>query len=167
MAFFAVIFLLFLLVFLAMIVVSAIGLWKIFEKAGYEGWKAIIPVYNLVVLLEIVGKPTWWAFLILTNLLPLILKYTLGVDPIMLMLLNLVTTAISTTLTVWMYNMLSKSFGKDEAYTVGLFFVPFVMLPILGYSKSQYLGPYGDPARFAEYQSNRGEGFDFEQDKLA
>ena len=34
--------------------------WKIFSKAGKPGWAAIIPIYNLVVWLEIVGRPTWW-----------------------------------------------------------------------------------------------------------
>lgn len=38
-----------------------VGYWKLFEKAGVDGWKAIIPFYSEYVLMaEIVGKPKWW-----------------------------------------------------------------------------------------------------------
>ena len=41
------------------------GFWKTFEKAGKPGWGAIIPIYNLILLLEIAGKPIWWIILYL------------------------------------------------------------------------------------------------------
>ena len=50
-------------VYLAFFVVTVIGLWNVFEKAGKPGWAAIIPIYNIIVLLEIVGKPAWWVIL--------------------------------------------------------------------------------------------------------
>jgi signal peptidase I len=38
-----------------------VGYWKLFEKAGVDGWKAIIPFYSEYILMtEIVGKPKWW-----------------------------------------------------------------------------------------------------------
>lgn len=37
--------------------------WKIFEKAGKEGWLALIPFYNIIVFCEIVGRPAWWIVL--------------------------------------------------------------------------------------------------------
>ena len=36
--------------------------WRIFKKAGKEGWESLIPIYNIIILLEIVKKPTWWIF---------------------------------------------------------------------------------------------------------
>lgn len=90
------------------------GLWKIFEKAGKPGWAAIIPIYNLIVLLEIVRKPTWWIVLML-------IPY-----------LNIIWI-------IWTYNLLSKSFGKDEGYTIGIIFLPFVFLPMLGFGDAQYI----------------------------
>ena len=95
-----------------------IGWWKIFEKAGQAGWKAIIPLYNAYILLKIVGKPGWW----------LLLYFIPFVNIVFL---------------VWTYNMLSKSFGKDEAFTVGLVLLGFVFFPILGFGSAKYLGPYG------------------------
>ena len=97
--------------------------WKIFEKAGQPGWKAIIPIYNAYVLLKIVGKPGWW----------LILFFIPFVNLVFL---------------VWTYNMLSKSFGKDEAFTVGLVLLGFVFFPILAFGSAKYLGPYGNKQEF-------------------
>ena len=52
------------------------GLWRVFTKAGKPGWAALIPIYNLIVLLQIVGKPAWWLLLFLipgVNVIMLIL----------------------------------------------------------------------------------------------
>ncbi|RMF79097.1 MAG: hypothetical protein D6739_11265, partial [Nitrospirae bacterium] len=55
----------FTLVWLVLFVLLIAGMWKVFAKAGKPGWAAIIPIYNLVVLLEIAGKPVWWIILML------------------------------------------------------------------------------------------------------
>lgn len=47
----------------AFFVAVIVGLYKTFEKAGQAGWKAIIPIYNIYVLLQIVKKPGWWLIL--------------------------------------------------------------------------------------------------------
>ena len=99
------------------IVVTAV--WRIFEKAGKPGWTAIIPFYNIIVLLEIVGKPWWW--LLLMIFVPLG-NFIWG---------------------IWAINLLSLSFGKNQGFTVGIYFLPFIFLPILGYGVSDYKGPAG------------------------
>ena len=53
------------LINLAIVVVGIVAQWKIFTKAGKPGWAAIIPIYNVVVWLEIVGRPIWWIVLCL------------------------------------------------------------------------------------------------------
>ena len=47
------------LIYLGVIVLVVAALWKVFVKAGKPGWAALVPIYNLVVLLEIAGKPIW------------------------------------------------------------------------------------------------------------
>jgi hypothetical protein len=111
----------FIVILLVMAVFMIAAMWKIYEKAGQPGWAAIIPFYNLYILLKIVGKPGWW--LILMIFIPLVFQ-------------------------IWTYNMLSKSFGKDEGFTVGLVLLGFIFFPILGFGSAQYLGPYGDKAAF-------------------
>lgn len=44
---------------LAIIVLVFTGFWKTFQKAGKPGWGAVVPIYNVVLLLEIAGKPIW------------------------------------------------------------------------------------------------------------
>ncbi len=61
---------------------------------------------------------------------------------------------------IWATNMLSKSFGKDEGFTAGLIFLSFIFYPILGFGSARYLGPFGDPQRFAAMQGQHN--FDFE-----
>ena len=39
------------------------GIWATFSKAGVAGWKSLIPVYNLILMLQIAGKPVWWLVL--------------------------------------------------------------------------------------------------------
>ena len=94
--------------------------WRIYEKAGKPGWAAIIPIYNTLILLEIVGKPWWW---------------------ILLMLIPGVNLVIA----IWMLNLLSLSFGKGIGFTLGLIFLSFIFYPILAFSNAEYKGPAGAP----------------------
>ncbi len=97
-------------------VIMVIAQWKIYTKAGKPGWAAIIPIYNLIVLLEIVGKPTWWVILLLLPCVNIIIL-------------------------IWVTNLLSKSFGQSEGFTVGLLLLGFVFYPILAFGNYRYLGP--------------------------
>ena len=92
--------------------------WMIYTKAGKPGWAVIIPIYNIIILLEIIGKPWWW----------LLLLFIPGVNIVF---------------GIWMVNLLSKSFGKDEGFTVGLILLGFIFYPILGFGESKYIGPAG------------------------
>lgn len=97
-------------------------MWMIFTKAGKPGWAAIVPIYNYIVLLEIVGKPWWW---------------------LLLMCIPLVNVVIL----IMVLNLLSKSFGQGVGFTLGLLFVGIVFYPLLAFSKSMtYVGPGGVPA---------------------
>jgi hypothetical protein len=102
-------------------VISIIGMWKVFEKAGKPGWASIIPIYNIIVLLEIVGKPIWWIFLLLIPCTAFIFV-------------------------PWIYNLLSKSFGQGVGFTLGLLFLSFIFFPVLGFGNYQYLGPSAQEA---------------------
>ncbi len=104
------------LFWLALALLQIIAVWKVFEKANKPGWACIIPIYNIIVLLEIVGKPIWWVFLFLIP----------GV--------NLVFA-------IWTVNLLSKSFGHSEGFTVGLLLLPIIFYPILGFGAATYQGP--------------------------
>lgn len=99
---------------------SLAGLWKIFLKAGYKGWEAIVPFYNFYIWLKIIDKPLWWYIFILT---PFINIFTI--------LLMVVETL--------------KCFKKDGLGEQALgVLLPFVFLPWLGFSKKE---KYTHPSR--------------------
>ena len=104
---------------IGLVILVIIAQWRVYEKAGKPGWAAIIPIYNAIVLMEIIGKPPWW---VLLYFLPIV---------------NIVFG-------IWSINLLSKSFGKDEGFTAGLILLGFVFYPILGFGNAEYLGPAGD-----------------------
>ncbi|MHB8402261.1 MAG: DUF5684 domain-containing protein, partial [Bacteroidia bacterium] len=94
------------LVLLAIGVFMMVCLWKIYTKAGEPGWAAIVPIYNVIILLKIVNKPLWW---------------------LLLMLIPFVNIVIF----IMVYHRLSLSFGKGAGFTVGLLFLGIVFIPIL------------------------------------
>lgn len=115
-------FIVFGIIILAVVVLIVASMWKIFEKAGQPGWAAIVPIYNLYILTKIIGKPGWWVLLMIIPYLNIIFM-------------------------IWAYNLLSKSFGKDAGFTVGLVLLGIVFFPILAFDKSiQYQGPAGNPS---------------------
>lgn len=110
------------LISLALFVLIIASVWKIFTKAGRPGWAAIIPIYNTIVQLQIVGRPVWWIVLLF---IPLV---------------NIVFAII-------MLNDLSKSFGRGVGTTLLLLFLPFIGFPMLGFGSAKYVGPAaGDSA---------------------
>ncbi len=113
--------LVFLLILIGIIILQFAGMWKTFEKAGKPGWAAIIPVYNYIVIAEISGKPAWWGAMVLVPIANIVFI-------------------------IWLLNVMVKSFAKDEGYTIGLIFLPFIFWPILGFSKDiRYQGPFCKP----------------------
>ena len=104
-----------LIIYLAITLLVIASMWKVFTKAGKPGWAAIVPIYNTIVLLEIVGKPIWWIILLL---IPFV---------------NIIVLLI-------VINELSKSFGRGVGTTLGLIFLGFIFWPILGFGSAQYRG---------------------------
>ena len=102
---------------LVIIVFEIAAVWRIFVKAGDRGWKAIIPIWNTLIVLKIVGRPWWWIFLYLI--------------PIVWWIVYIIV-----------YYDLAKSFGKGVGFAVGVILLPFIFVPILGFGSSQYVEPY-------------------------
>ena len=105
------------ILYLIIFVIAVVANWKIYEKAGREGWISIIPVYNLYVHFEICGKPGWWAFLIFV---PLANIFTI---------VMLIVSQIE----------LAKRFGKSTAFGFGLIFLSLIFKLILAFDDSKYM----------------------------
>lgn len=61
------------LVFLGMQIIHFLGTWKLYEKAGRKSWEAAIPVYNAIVLMKIINRPTWYTFLLFLPVINLLI----------------------------------------------------------------------------------------------
>ena len=97
-------------------IVNIIAFWRIFEKAGKPGWKSIIPVYNLIVIFEILGKPWWWILFLLIPGLHIVIP-------------------------IWMIILLGERFGKSDLFIIGMELFGFIMIPILAFSETKYIEP--------------------------
>ena len=103
------------IIYIAVIVLVIAGGWKMFEKAGKPGWAIIVPIYNIIVMLEIAGKPIWWIILLIIPVVNLIVL-------------------------IMVYHNISKAFGKDVGFTIGLILLGFIFIPILGFGDAKYQG---------------------------
>ena len=61
------------LFFLFVQIIHGLGTWKLYEKAGRKSWEAFIPVYNAIVLMKIINRPSWWTFLLFIPIINLIM----------------------------------------------------------------------------------------------
>lgn len=104
------------LIYLAFILLIVVSCWKLFEKAGKPGWAAIVPIYNIIVLLEIVGKPVWWVVLFLIPCVGLVIAILVAIE-------------------------LAKAFGKGAGFGIGIALLGFVFLPMLAFGDAKYIGP--------------------------
>jgi hypothetical protein len=105
----------FFVVYAAIIVLYIAGMWKVFEKAGQQGWLAIIPILNIYILIKIAGREGWWIILFL---IPCV---------------NIVVALI-------VYMDVAKQFGKSAGYGIGLWLLGFIFFPMLGFGDDQYQG---------------------------
>jgi hypothetical protein len=96
--------------------VVLVAMWKVYTKAGKPGWAVLIPIYNFIVLLEIVGRPVWWFILLLIPLVNVVVVIMIAFD-------------------------LARSFGKGSGFGLGLVFLNFIFLMILGFGSAEYIGP--------------------------
>jgi hypothetical protein len=102
-----------LLPLLLLLLLMLASLWKVFVKAGEAGWKGLIPIYNIFLLIQIAGKPWWW-FLLL---------FIPGVNLIIWVLINIA---------------LAERFGKGALFGLGLFFFGIIFFPVLAFGKAEY-----------------------------
>ena len=109
----------FFVIYAAVIVLVIAGMWKMFVKAGQQGWLSIIPILNTYVIIKLAGREGWW---ILLFLIPCV---------------NIVVAII-------VYMDLAQKYGKSAAYGLGLVFLPFIFIPMLGFGSATY---QGDTAR--------------------
>jgi hypothetical protein len=99
-----------------LVALQIVGLWFVFKKAGRPGWAALIPIYNLLVLLEIVDRSAWWLLWLFIPLVNIIVELVICLD-------------------------LADAFDRGTWFGIGLFIAPWLFLPLLGFGGDEYHPP--------------------------
>ena len=91
--------------------IQTVGYWKLFEKAGVEPWKALVPFYSEYIITQLVGKPKWWIIYLFIPIIGEFAYYVLIFE-------------------------LLRCFGKDRLIHQGLVvFTGFIYLAVIGFDK--------------------------------
>lgn len=100
---------------LVLTVLFVVSGWKLNTKAGKPGWATLVPIYNVLVFLDIVGRPAWWLVLLLIPGVNLIVSIVLMFD-------------------------LAKAYGKGAGYGFGLLLFSWIFYPALAFGSAKYQG---------------------------
>lgn len=145
----------FFVLLVAVWVLLIIARWKVFTKAGEKGWKSIIPIYADYVQWRIGWKKIglFWIMLLLVFGGAVIgyasgaittnpygnMVYTGGGGFVgVLGILCILAGAVLELMSVY---KLFVSFGHGFGWLIGYIFVSPIMLLVLGFGSSAYLGP--------------------------
>lgn len=120
------------LIVFAIALLAVIGQWRCFTKAGKPGWAALVPFYNQWVNCEIVGVNPYWVLIVLIGSL------ISGLIPVIGSLLSM---AVSVYFMIILYVSTARSFGKDDSYAIGLYFLAPIFWFLLGRENVNYVGP--------------------------
>ncbi len=151
---------LFLLLFISILVLASaiiyiVALWKLFKKAGKNGWEAIIPFYSTYVLIEVAGL-NWWYFLI--AICGTIFSL-LGIDS-----LGWIASLAGFAVNFFAFWNIGKKTKQNHIATaiLGTLFTP-IMVMVIGFSKNYVFdstistspnGPFGDESNNSSNYSN-------------
>lgn len=96
--------------------IGIVALWRVFQKASQPGWAAIIPLYNVYIILKIAGRPGWWLILYLIPFVNALVHIVVSID-------------------------LAKTFGKSSAFGFfGLWLFSLIGFLVLGFGDAKYQG---------------------------
>jgi len=96
-------------------IITIIGTWRVFVKAGVPGWHSLIPILSTYDICRIAMTENVVLFTVLSILLPVVYIY-----PCL---------------------KLAKAFGKGTGFGICLFLFYFIAFPVLGFGDAEYLGP--------------------------
>lgn len=99
------------------VILNIASVWKLYLKANQPGWASIIPIYNTVVMMKIIGRPVWWVLLMFVPLV----NFVIGI--------------------IVSYEFM-KAYGQDNFFFfLGILILSFIFMPILAFGNYNYVGP--------------------------
>ena len=95
--------------------VMIIAMWKMFSKAGRPGWAAIVPIYNVIVMIDIAGLEWWYLLLLLVPIANIVAIFKI-------------------------YIGVAENFGQSTGFGVAMVFFSIICMPILAFGSAEYVG---------------------------
>ena len=108
-----------------------ISMWKIFTKAGKPGWASIVPIYNMVVMVEISGLSMIYVLFLFIPILNIYAIFKIYIE-------------------------IAHKFGKTTGFGIGLIFLNVIFMPMLAFGDATYDGtaPTMNNNNYNDYNSN-------------
>ena len=104
-------------VFIIFQIVHFLGTWKLYAKAGRKTWEAAVPVYNAIVLMKIINRPTWWVILLFIPVINLIMFPVLWVETLRSFGKNTTKDTLLGVATLGLY-IFTINYNNDSTYVV-------------------------------------------------
>jgi signal peptidase I len=101
--------------FLIVQLIHGLGTWKLYEKAGRKPWEAFIPVYNSIVLMKIIKRPTWWTLILFLPVINLLLLPVVWIETLRSFGKNTKTDTILGVVTLGFY-IYYVNYSQDVQY---------------------------------------------------
>lgn len=93
-------------------IIMIISYWKIFKKKGKPGWAILVPIYNVIVQIQVANLSMIYFLLLL---IPFVNIYAI------------IKINIS----------FAKSFNKSTGFGIGLLLLPIIFVPLLAFSEEE------------------------------
>ena len=121
---------------MALAVFSIISMWKLFKKAGKPGWASIVPIYNMIVMIEIAELPMWYIALFFVPFANIYAMFKIYIE-------------------------IAHKFGKSTGFGVGMVFLGIIFIPMLAFGKAEYKGGVSSPVN-----NSVNEGFNMQNNNV-
>lgn len=123
---------------LAITIFSIVCMWKLFKKAGKPGYASIVPIYNIIVMLEIAQLPMWYIALFFVPIANIYAMFKIYIE-------------------------IAHKFGKSTGFGVGMVFLNIIFIPMLAFGKSEYKGGVSTPVNFSDNANMPNNSMQFNQ----
>jgi hypothetical protein len=123
-------------------VIGVIGQWMLYYKCDLPGMACVVPVWNVIVFLKIVGRPAWQSLIVMIPPPVILGAMYLFPDPTIKYGVMGVFGIIWTAYMIKVYIEICNRFGKTRPvdYMLCIIFNGFYVL-YLGLGEAEYQGP--------------------------
>jgi hypothetical protein len=126
-------------VFILLILLSLVTTCICFSKANLPWWGGLIPIYNLILFLEMAKMSKWW---FIPLLFPIFLRlngafHLVDIPPVNY-LIRIAIALFFLILGIVIGVRLARAFNKGVLFAIGLMILPVIFIPILAFGSSKY-----------------------------